>query len=289
LSQPTSSNPAYLAHFAAQDGWSTQVILVNPGGDTVAGTVSFTDPEGNPLAVQVGSISAASVNYSIPSLGSQSFTVGGTGTTLLTGSINVSLSSGPTTPVAVAVFSYVNNNVHVTEAGLVGNQGSSFRTYVQASGTNGTIGSIQSGLAIANTGTQPVTINLQLFGLDGSTGLSSSFTIPASGQTSRFLNQLFPTLPANFEGFLQTTATSPISIVGLRGRYNERKDFLITTIPPISSTASTMNQLMFPHIADSGGYTTQFILFGPTGQSGAGNLLPLSPGGQPLLLQFDPD
>jgi len=34
------------------------------------------------------------------------------------------------------------------------------------------------------------------------------------------------------QGFLKVTATAPISVTGVRGRYNERKDFLITTTPP---------------------------------------------------------
>jgi len=51
-------------------------------------------------------------------------------------------------------------------------------------------------------------------------------------------------------------------IVGLRGRNNERDDFLITTTPPVDETAAASNALLvFPHLAVVGGYSAQFIVF----------------------------
>jgi hypothetical protein len=73
----------------------------------------------------------------------------------------------------------------------------------------------------------------------------------------------------------------------LRARYNERGDFLFTTVPfTDEDQALTTGESVFPHFADSGGYSTQFILFGGSGQSSAGSLLPLTPGGQPLALEL---
>ena len=50
--------------------------------------------------------------------------------------------------------------------------------------------------------------------------------------------------------------------VGLRGRYNEREDFLVTTTMPSAESAPSSAELYFPHFVDSGGYTTQFVLCG---------------------------
>jgi hypothetical protein len=75
-------------------------------------------------------------------------------------------------------------------------------------------------------------------------------------------------------------------VIGLRGRYNERADFLITTTPPVNegSTASTA-EIVFPHFAEAGGYTTQFILFSSTpSQSSSGVFRFFSQSGQPLNL-----
>jgi hypothetical protein len=63
-----------------------------------------------------------------------------------------------------------------------------------------------------------------------------------------------------------------LSLVGLRSRYNERSDFLITTTPlslELPAPAETLT--LFPHIVNGGGYTTQFILYsGRMSQSGTG-------------------
>ena len=96
-----------------------------------------------------------------------------------------------------------------------------------------------------------------------------------------------PPLPS-YQGALRisTNASSGISVVGLRGRYNERSDFLITTTPSIDETAPPLTgEVLFPHIAVGGGYTTQFVLFsGAAGPSSKGNLLFTSQGGLPLTL-----
>jgi len=67
-------------------------------------------------------------------------------------------------------------------------------------------------------------------------------------------------LPRQFQGVLRlSTASAALSVLGLRGRYNERGNFLITTTPPVAETApAAVGEVVFPHLVDSGGYTTQF-------------------------------
>ena len=51
-------------------------------------------------------------------------------------------------------------------------------------------------------------------------------------------------------------------MTAFRARYNERGDFLIAATPPVKESSAPSNSpAFFRHIADSGGYTTQFILF----------------------------
>jgi hypothetical protein len=75
-------------------------------------------------------------------------------------------------------------------------------------------------------------------------------------------------------------------VVGLRGRLNERGDFLVTTTPPNNEASSVSNaEMLFPHLVDGGGYKTQLVLFsGSTGQKSAGTLVFVSQAGQPLGL-----
>src|SRR5262249_27309825 len=123
--------------------------------------------------------------------------------------------------------------------------------------------------------------------LDGvSTGLTGALSVPANGQAATFLNQIvgFAGLQTPFQGVLRVSSSSPISVVGLRGRYNERNDFLITTTSAVNeSTPPSTGPLYFPHIVDSGGYTTQFILFsGSPGQPISGTMQLFSQAGTPL-------
>jgi hypothetical protein len=78
-------------------------------------------------------------------------------------------------------------------------------------------------------------------------------------------------------------------VVGLRGRYNERGDFLITTTPPATeSTSPSTSVSLFPHIVDGGGYTTQFILFdGAATGSMSGDVRFIGQDGNPLGLNLN--
>ena len=113
--------------------------------------------------------------------------------------------------------------------------------------------------------------------------------MPANGRVATFLGQIqgFANLATPFKGVLRISSTSSgISITGLRGRYNERSDFLITTTAPVSeASAPATAELFFPHLADGGGYTTQFILFsGSANQTTAGTLQFYTGEGQALNL-----
>jgi hypothetical protein len=130
------------------------------------------------------------------------------------------------------------------------------------------VGSIQTGVAIANGATNLSTVNLELFNHDGTSAATSTVTVPGSGQVARFLSDLFPNLPQPFQGVLRiSTNSSGLSVVGLRTRVNERGDFLITTTPPASESATSNGQLFFPHLVAGGGYTSQLILFSSSGSS----------------------
>jgi len=177
--------------------------------------------------------------------------------------------------------------VRVSEAAALGLRGTQFRTYIENSGTAGTTGAILSGLAIANADGVTVGVNLEAFRLDGtSTGQTALITLPVGGKAARFSNEIFPALPANFKGVVKFTANGVLSVAGLRGRYNERGDFLITTVPLSPElTGTTTSEVVFPHLVDGAGYTTQFILFSSTTDQGAtGSATMRSIGGQRLDL-----
>jgi hypothetical protein len=55
-------------------------------------------------------------------------------------------------------------------------------------------------------------------------------------------------------------STTPFVALTLRSFYNSRRDYLITTFPIADLTRPAPSPMVFPQIADGGGYTTQFIL-----------------------------
>ena len=86
-----------------------------------------------------------------------------------------------------------------------------------------------------------------------------------------------------------SSAAAVISVIGVRGRYNERDDFLITTTPAIAEDAAAdPRPLYVPHFVNGGGYTTQFVLFGATVQSIATTLSVttehFNQAGEPIIL-----
>ena len=101
---------------------------------------------------------------------------------------------------------------------------------------------------------------------------------------SRFLNEIFPSLTTGFQGVLRLTSPSLVTVIGLRGRLNERGDFLITTIPVSNDEVAVAPpfETIFPHVVNGAGYTSQFVLFGsgPDG-SASGNLLFIGKDGSP--------
>jgi hypothetical protein len=105
---------------------------------------------------------------------------------------------------------------------------------------------------------------------------NTSITVPGQGIKAMFLEdpQAFPNVPLPFQGVMQVSASTSISLVGLRIRYNERDEFLMTTVPATNEAISTTTaESDFPHIVNGGGFTTEFILFsGLEGQTSAGNL-----------------
>jgi hypothetical protein len=87
-----------------------------------------------------------------------------------------------------------------------------------------------------------------------STGLRNVLAIPRHGQLARFINEIpgFASLPLPFQGTVRVTSTAPVSLIVLRGRYNERGDYLVATLPVVNEdSAAAPPVLAFPQVAGS--------------------------------------
>ena len=289
----TPTDTVYFPHFADGSGWATQVILVNPTDRTITGTVGFLGPGSDTAAASPAILTledgrtGSDFAYSIAPRSAQRFTTSNPSGGVSSGSVRATPSSGTAAPSGLVVFSYAQDGKTVSEAGVPAlPKGTAFRAYVEASGVPEQAGSIRSGLAITNTAATSNTVTLEVTRLDGSLALApATLTLPPSGQVARFLDDIF-SLPDNFSGVLRVTSTADVAMVALRLRVNENGELKMTTTSPSNEMdPSTSEDRFFPHLADSRGWSTQFILFsGTAGQGASGTLMFIDAAGQPLDL-----
>jgi hypothetical protein len=161
------------------------------------------------------------------------------------------------------------------------------RIYVDKSGGHDT------GIAIVNPGNSDITIHALAYQADGVTPVGDMWALdlPPSGHAAKFVGDLIPALPAGFTGVLDVTSSAPMAALTLRSLTNSRGDFLLTTFPAADVRApqqtgfiSSPASLIFPQIADGGGYRTQIILLDANGSPSTVSLRYLDDDGRPIAV-----
>jgi hypothetical protein len=164
-------------------------------------------------------------------------------------------------PVGSAVFSFNPSNILVSEAGIPSAAATTHAlVYVDLSGNHHT------GLAIANVTDADSEVTVKVFQKDGMTPAGASkgpIPLQANGHAAAFEDSFITGLPEGFTGVLDILSTAPFAALTLRLLDNERGEFLMTTFPVADATRSAPSPVVFPHIVDGEGYTTQFILLSP--------------------------
>jgi hypothetical protein len=264
-----STATAFFPHYADGGGWQTQFVLLNPTDNPITGTLNFIGQTGEILG---------SVPYEISSRSYWIYSTPNSDPALHVASAQATGDPSSPAPEGTAIISYQRNGVTVSEAGVPAIQtGNAFRLFFESSAS----GDVRTGIGIVNTSESMTTARFDLVRMDGSsTGLTGTLSIPPSGQRALFLDEApgFETLPKPFKGFVRITTTNnaDLAIVGLRGRLNERSDFLVTTTPPVNENAVANATAIFPQVVNGGGFTTQVVLYGPNNgldlrdQKGAG-------------------
>ena len=280
-----STDTVYLPHFVTGGLWSSRVILVNPTDETITGRVGFisqgsVDPvsPGITTATPINGLTLTTQDYSLSARGFTEFNTSDPSPFVQVGSFRVIPDEGNIAPITQIVIGTQDSNfVTVSEATVPPSEtGNVFRMYVESSGDSGSVGSVQSGLAVANSAFDPTTVTLELTDLNGSLVAVTDMVVPASGQQALFVNEAFASevLPSPFKGVLRVSSVDTIAVVGLRTRTNARGNLLMTTTAPTrEADIPTDAELFFPHLIDGGGWTTQTILFsGGAGQMADGEM-----------------
>ena len=260
LRQTLSAAPVFFPHVADGGGYVSTFVFMNTSSATESGTLRFFADDGAPLTVgQARGGTNSTFRYTIPPGGTYLFQTSGSPATTHVGSLQLIPDPGNTAPVGAGMFNRTVNGFMVTECGIPAALPTT-HALVYVDMTNGH----DSGLALAGTTANSLSVTLMAYQSDGSTSAGSSagpLSIPANGHSAAFVSQWISGLPANFKGVIDIAATTPFAALTLRSLTNARQDFLITTFPIADLTRSApAAPLVFPHIADGGGYRTEFIL-----------------------------
>ncbi|MBZ5538692.1 MAG: hypothetical protein LAO31_22320 [Acidobacteriia bacterium] len=266
MTQPTSTSPLYFPQFADGGGYTTMLTLMNTTNAVETGTLAFYLDNGTPVVVQqVGGSSGSTFSYSIPARGVFVFQTDGSPSSIHAGSVQAIPDEGMETPAGAGVFSLTQGGNLVTQSGIPSAIPTTHaRIYVDTSGGHDT------GLAIANPWASSMSVVLSALESDGVTPAGSSngpIDLSANGHMAKFAGEFISGLPIGFTGVLDISSSQPFAALTLRLLTNTRGDTLLTTFPIADFNQSPVTPLVFPQIADGGGYQTEFILLNTNGGS----------------------
>jgi hypothetical protein len=266
LTKAQSNSAIYFPQFADGQGFRTSLVLLNTSSSTEAGTIAFLGESGSPVTIRpVGGTAGSSFSYSIPASGLFVLQTDGSVTSVQIGSIQVTPNAGATAPVGAGIFSFSAGGILVSESGVPSAQATNrARIYVDQSGGH------RTGIAIASPGTSPATIGIQAYRTDGVTSAGNAplpLNLVAGGHLAQYADELITGLPSNFTGVVEITsdASTPFVALTLRSLVNSRGDTLLTTFPVADENQSAPSPIVFPQMADGGGFATQFIFISAKG------------------------
>jgi hypothetical protein len=287
LTKPVSNNSLSFPQVADGGGYQTTLILMNTSSVIETGVVRFSTDTGAALALRLEGSGATGYQfpYSILPGGLFRLVTDGSPQNAHAGWAQVIPDSGSGSPVGAGVFGLTQAGVLITETGVpAATPTTHARIYVDMSANHDT------GLAIANPGISDLQITATAYQVDGVTpaGFAPSvIDLPALGHSAEFIWQIIGELPDDFVGVLDLSSPTPFSALTMRFLTNERGDFLLTTFPIADLNQSPPTPLVFPQIADGGGYQTQFILLNPGAVSSSVTLRYLGNDGSPIAIGLD--
>ncbi len=267
LAKPAPSGALSFPQIADGGGYRTTLIMMNTSNTTETGVIHFYSNSGSPLAVRMIDTAAADTRfpYSIPPGGFLRLVTDGSPANVSAGWALLIPDSGLNSPVSAAIFSFAQSGTLVTESGVPAVTPTTHaRIYVDKSGGHDT------GLAVANPGSASMRITATAYQSDGVTRAGSgqgTVDLLSMGHDAKFAGQVIPDLPPGFTGILDLSSPAPFTALTLRSLVNERGDFLLTTFPIADVTQLPPAPMIFPQIADGGGYQTQIILLSSGGPS----------------------
>ncbi|MBI4472029.1 MAG: hypothetical protein HY646_05135 [Acidobacteria bacterium] len=195
------------------------------------------------------------LSASLAASGSRRIVTSGSGSTIQVGYATLEASAGIS-----VIQSLAGSSVRSEAAVPAAVTGTTITVYVERGER------FSTGLALVNTSTSDAELTLDL-----SNGRQTRITLPARNQRSLFVHDLFTDLGTGFLGSLTVRSNVPVGVVALRGAVNLDNEFIITTVP-VASASSGTESIVFPQVADGGGYVTELLLLNPGNSTMAGTI-----------------
>jgi hypothetical protein len=274
-------------------GWTTTIILTNPGDAAITGkigTYAQAGPpdgygRGSPISVTLNGTKNSTFSYAIPPHSFVTFESAGNSVPPLSAVVDI-LPDNQALTASFALLRHQTNGVTINEMTVPASfESNTWDVYVESADdfAGAAPGSVQSGITVASGYLGPSnplpSFNLQLYSSDGQLlGERDGFFISSPGAVTFMLNAIpgLPQVKPPFRGILRVVVNpldrfSPhgARVTGVRARYNERGELLMTTIPTLPEiffTSST--ELLFPQFAVGGGFQTEFTLLSDGGSAG---------------------
>ena len=252
-------------------------LSISSFGEDEAGEIYVVDLGGSiHWIVTNGIVDLSQRRFSTPDRGGESLSATGVGTVLTTGSARIRADNGSALPGGLAVFTLRERGILITEGSVP----------IASPIANGRFlafigGARTTGLAIANPNAQPVTLEFFFTDSAGQDFGRNATIIPAGGQISAFLNQSPFSGGASIDGtFTFSVSGGLVSAMALSGLFNQRSEFLFTSIPIVQVSTGSVVPTTFAHWAQGEGWATEFGLVNPTDQTLSGSLELRTPDGQ---------
>jgi photosystem II stability/assembly factor-like uncharacterized protein len=239
----------------------------------------------------------------VPSGGAASRWTGETSASVQSGYAAASVESGQA-PYGVAVFSFRQNGVLVSEAGVPVSPPTrsarifvEYRSGVPVHGQSGAgLVDVDTGLALVNRGSLDAGVLYTLRSAEGEVVAAGRGMLRARTHFAKFVHQLTSEapdfkLPEDFStavqfGSLDITSSQPVSVLALRITVNQRNEALLTTTPTVDlAEPLSRTRLYFPHFVDGGGYSSKLILVNTSGLAETGVFSLYADGGEPLTFR----
>ncbi len=194
-------------------GLRTNILVANLTDTTATGQLLLFGDDGQPLELSLNGQTGSEFDLTVPPNSVRAFRTGADSTPPVAGYASV-VTNVPTS--GVGIFQIVNaDGSIVSEAGV---ESTAARHRVLSTVTrDGAIG-LDSGVAVANVGERAATAVAQLLDTNGDTVANNTnfFALGPGEHRAAFLGDIFPGLPADFEGTLLIISDTPLAVVALR-------------------------------------------------------------------------